>query len=185
MNTTTIKTLFKTSPDETQSDEVQIKGWIRTRRDSKAGMSFLEINDGSCFDSMQVVVDADISNYADEVQKLSAGCAVSVQGRLVESSGKGQSVEIHASVVEVVGWVEDAETYPIAKKRHSFEYLREVAHLRPRTNAFGAITRVRAALAQAIHRYFHERDFYWVNTCLLYTSPSPRDQRGARMPSSA
>ena len=170
MNTTTIKTLFKTSPDETQSDEVQIKGWIRTRRDSKAGMSFLEINDGSCFDSMQVVVDADISNYADEVQKLSAGCAVSVQGRLVESSGKGQSVEIHASVVEVVGWVEDAETYPIAKKRHSFEYLREVAHLRPRTNAFGAITRVRAALAQAIHRYFHERDFYWVNTPLITAS---------------
>jgi len=153
-----------------QSDTVQIEGWVRTRRDSKAGMSFVEINDGSCFDSMQVVVDADISNYADDVQKLSAGCAVCVQGRLVESSGKGQSVEIHATVVEVVGWVEDAETYPIAKKRHSFEYLREVAHLRPRTNAFGAITRVRAALAQAIHRYFHERDFYWVNTPLITAS---------------
>lgn len=153
-----------------QSDAVQIEGWVRTRRDSKAGMSFVEINDGSCFDSMQVVVDADISNYADDVQKLSAGCAVCVQGRLVESSGKGQSVEIHATVVEVVGWVEDAETYPIAKKRHSFEYLREVAHLRPRTNAFGAITRVRAALAQAIHRYFHERDFYWVNTPLITAS---------------
>ena len=131
MNTTTIKNLFKTSPAGTQSDAVQIEGWVRTRRDSKAGMSFIEINDGSCFDSMQVVVDADISNYADDVQKLSAGCAVRVQGRLVESSGKGQSVEIHATGVEVVGWVEDAETYPIAKKRHSFEYLREVAHLRP------------------------------------------------------
>ncbi len=170
MNTTTIKSLFKTSAAEMQSDAVQIEGWVRTRRDSKAGMSFVEINDGSCFDSMQVVVDADISNYADDVQKLSAGCAVCVQGRLVESSGKGQSVEIHATVVEVVGWVEDAETYPIAKKRHSFEYLREVAHLRPRTNAFGAITRVRAALAQAIHRYFHERDFYWVNTPLITAS---------------
>ena len=170
MNTTTIKNLFKTSPAGTQSDAVQIEGWVRTRRDSKAGMSFIEINDGSCFDSMQVVVDADISNYADDVQKLSAGCAVRVQGRLVESSGKGQSVEIHATGVEVVGWVEDAETYPIAKKRHSFEYLREVAHLRPRTNAFGAITRVRAALAQAIHRYFHERDFYWVNTPLITAS---------------
>jgi len=170
MNATTIKRLFKTSPAETQSDAVQIEGWVRTRRDSKAGMSFIEINDGSCFDSMQVVVDADISNYAEDVQKLSAGCAVCVQGRLVESSGKGQSVEIHATVVEVVGWVEDAETYPIAKKRHSFEYLREVAHLRPRTNAFGAITRVRAALAQAIHRYFHERDFYWVNTPLITAS---------------
>jgi len=94
MNTTTIKRLFRTSPSEKRSNAVQIEGWVRTRRDSKAGMSFIEINDGSCFDSMQVVVDADISNYAEDVQKLSAGCAVCVQGRLVESSGKGQSVEI-------------------------------------------------------------------------------------------
>ena len=99
--------------------------------------------------------------------KLSTGCAVVVTGELVASQGKGQSVEIQASAVEVVGWVDDPETYPIAKKRHTFEYLRTQAHLRPRTNTFGAITRVRTTLANAIHNYFHDNGFHWINTPII------------------
>jgi len=150
--------------------EVTLKGWVRSRRDSKAGLSFVAIYDGSCFDSLQVIADQSLENYASDVQKLSAGCAVEVSGTLVESQGKGQSVEVQAKHINVVGWVDDPETYPIAKKRHTFEYLRSVAHLRPRTNAFGAISRVRSTLASAIHRYYHERQFHWVNTPLITTS---------------
>jgi len=152
------------------NSDVGIKGWVRSRRDSKAGISFVAVYDGTCFDAMQVVVEASLSNFESDVQRLSSGCAVEVKGKLVESQGKGQSVEILASKVNVVGWVDDPETYPIAKKRHTFEYLRSVAHLRPRTNAFGAISRVRSTLSSAIHRYFHEREFHWVNTPLITTS---------------
>jgi len=151
-------------------NDVWIKGWVRSRRDSKAGLSFVAVYDGTCFDAMQVVVEASLSNFESDVQRLSSGCAVEVKGKLVESQGKGQSVEILASEVNVIGWVDDPETYPIAKKRHTFEYLRSVAHLRPRTNAFGAISRVRSTLSSAIHRYFHEREFHWVNTPLITTS---------------
>jgi asparaginyl-tRNA synthetase len=150
--------------------EVKVQGWLRSRRDSKAGISFLAINDGSCLDNIQAVVDADIDNYQEQVLHLSAGCAVEVVGELVASQGKGQGSEIHARVVKVVGWVDDAESYPIAKKRHSFEYLRTVAHLRPRTNTFGAITRVRTVLANAVHNYFFERGFQWINTPVITTS---------------
>ncbi len=149
---------------------VTIAGWVRSRRDSKAGLSFVAVNDGSHFDSLQAVVPDSLSNYESEVKKLSAGCAVRITGTLVESAGKGQSVEIQANDVEVVGWVDEPESYPIAKKRHTFEYLRTVAHLRPRTNAFGAVTRVRNSVAQAVHRYFHERGYVWVNTPLITTS---------------
>ncbi len=150
--------------------DVTIKGWVRSRRDSKAGLSFIAVYDGSCFDAMQVIADNTLENYAREVQKLSSGCAVEVTGALAESQGKGQAVEVVASHINVVGWVDDPETYPIAKKRHTFEYLRSVAHLRPRTNAFGAISRVRSTLSSAIHRYYHERHFHWVNTPLITTS---------------
>lgn len=170
MTYSTIKSLITTDDNGTIGEIVTVKGWVRSRRDSKAGLSFVAIYDGTCFDAIQVVVDSTLSNYQQDVLSLSAGCAVEVTGELVESQGKGQSVEIHASEVIVIGLVEDAESYPIAKKRHTFEYLREVAHLRPRTNSFGAITRVRATLAQAIHRYFHERDYYWVNTPLITSS---------------
>ena len=169
INNLTIRKLLETAVEDADGP-VTVKGWLRTRRDSKAGMSFLAVNDGSCFDNIQIVADADLANYESEILKLTAGCAVSIEGKLVASQGKGQSVEIHATKVDVVGWVEDAETYPIAKKRHSFEYLREVAHLRPRTNAFGAITRVRSVLSQAIHRYFHDNGFYWINTPLITAS---------------
>jgi len=152
------------------NESVQLKGWVRSRRDSKAGFSFLNIHDGSCFDGIQVVVDNTVANYESEVLKLSAGCSVSINGHIVESQGKGQSVEVQASDIEVLGWVDDPETYPIAKKRHSFEYLRGVAHLRARTNTFGAMARLRNTCSQAIHRYFHERNFYWVNTPIITAS---------------
>jgi asparaginyl-tRNA synthetase len=146
---------------------VTVKGWLRSKRDSKAGISFLAIHDGTAFDAIQAVVPADLDNYESEVLKLSAGCSVVVTGELVESQGKGQSVEIQATDVEVLGWVEDAETYPIAKKRHTFEFLRTQQHLRPRTNTFGAVTRVRTTLANAIHNYFYDNDFHWINTPII------------------
>jgi asparaginyl-tRNA synthetase len=146
---------------------ISVNGWLRSKRDSKAGISFLAIHDGSSFDPIQAVVPDTVSNYSSEVLQLSTGCAVRVEGKLVESEGKGQSLEIHANSVEVIGWVDDPETYPIAKKRHSFEYLRTQAHLRPRTNTFGAITRVRTTLANAIHNYFYRNGFNWINTPII------------------
>ncbi len=154
----------------TIGSHVSVQGWIRSRRDSKAGISFVAVHDGSCFDTIQAVVPAELENYQDEVLHAGAGCAVTISGELVASQGKGQSFEIQATAVEVVGWVDDPETYPIAKKRHSFEYLRTVAHLRPRTNTFGAITRIRTALANAVHNYFFAKGFQWINTPIITTS---------------
>ena len=150
--------------------EVTVRGWVRTRRDSKAGLSFVNVSDGSCFAPIQVVAPATLPNYESEVRHLTAGCAVIASGTLVPSQGQGQSFEIQAARIEVVGWVEDPETYPIQPKAHSLEFLREVAHLRPRTNLFGAVTRIRHCLAQAVHRFFHEHGFYWVNTPIVTTS---------------
>ena len=149
---------------------VTVKGWLRSKRDSKAGISFLAVHDGSCFDPIQAVVPNTLANYTDEVLGLSTGCAVEVTGTLVESEGKGQQVEIQASTVTVVGGVDDPESYPIAKKRHSFEFLRTQAHLRTRTNTFGAITRVRHQLAKSIHQFFHDSGFFWVNTPIVTSS---------------
>lgn len=150
--------------------DVVVQGWIRSRRDSKAGISFIAVNDGSCFDSIQAVVPDQLDNYHSEVLKAGVGCSVRISGELVASEGKGQQVEIQASNVEIIGWVDDPETYPIAKKRHSFEYLRSVAHLRVRTNTFGAISRVRNTLANAIHNYFFNSGFQWVNTPIITAS---------------
>ena len=149
---------------------VVVKGWVRTRRDSKGGFSFVTVNDGSCFDSIQAVAPAALPNYQSEVLHLTAGCSVVISGKLVKSQGKGQAFEIQADAVTVVGTVEDPDTYPISPKHHTFEYLREVAHLRPRTNTFGAVTRVRHALSMAIHRFFHERGFFWVHTPIITAS---------------
>ena len=154
----------------TVESTVTVKGWVRSKRDSKAGISFIAVHDGTCFDTIQAVVPNDLENYETMVLPISTGCGVVITGTLVESQGKGQSVEIQATAVEVLGWVDDPESYPIAKKRHTFEYLRTVAHLRPRTNTFGAITRVRTTLANAIHNYFFERDFHWINTPLITAS---------------
>ncbi len=149
---------------------ISVQGWVRTRRDSKAGLSFVALHDGSCFESLQVVAPADLPNYASEVIHLTAGCAVRASGELVASSGKGQSIELRAERLEVIGWVEDPETYPIAPKAHSFEYLRTVAHLRPRTNSIGAVARIRHSLAQAIQRFFHEQGYCWVHTPIITAS---------------
>ncbi|WP_404389465.1 asparagine--tRNA ligase [Pseudoalteromonas phenolica] len=149
--------------------QVTVKGWIRTRRDSKAGISFLAVHDGSCFNPIQAVVPNSLNNY-DEVTNLTAGCSVSVTGKLVESQGQGQAFEIQAETVEVIGLVENPDTYPMAAKRHSIEFLREHAHLRPRTNVIGAVTRVRNCLSQAIHRFFHERGYMWISTPIITAS---------------
>ena len=150
--------------------EVTVRGWVRTRRDSKAGLSFVNVSDGSCFAPIQVVAPSTLPNYESEVKHLTAGCSVIATGTLVASQGQGQSFEIQASAIEVVGWVEDPLTYPMQPKQHSLEYLREFAHLRPRTNLFGAVTRIRHCLAQAVHRFFHERGFYWISTPIITTS---------------
>ena len=146
---------------------VTIRGWVRTRRDSKAGFSFLHVNDGSTLKPLQVVAGKELSNYEAEILRLTSGCAVSATGEVVASKGRGQTVEIQAEHIEVIGWVDDPDTYPIQPKHHSFEFLREVAHLRPRTNTFGAVTRVRHEIARGIHDYFHRHGYYWVNTPII------------------
>ena len=151
-------------------DKVTLAGWIRTRRDSKAGFSFLAINDGSGFDNVQVIAPNSLNNYENEVLKLTTGCSVVVDGTLKASEGQGQAYEVLADKVFVTGFVEDPDTYPMSAKRHSVEYLREYAHLRPRTNLMGAVMRIRNTLAYAIHSFFQQNDFMWVATPLITTS---------------
>ena len=146
--------------------EVVVAGWVRTRRDSKGGFSFLELNDGSCMRNLQVVADAKLPNYDAEVLKLFPGSSVVVRGRLVASQGSGQTVEVQAAEVRVLGFCEPND-YPLQKQRVSFERLREVAHVRPRTNTFGAVARLRNALAFATHRFFQERNFCYVHTPII------------------
>lgn len=149
---------------------VTVKGWVRTRRDSKAdgGLSFIALHDGSCFDPIQAVCRADLPNYASEVAKLTTHCAVEIDGTIVHNPKGGN--ELAASALRVLGFVDDPDHYPIQPKQHSFEYLREVAHLRVRTNTFGAVARVRHCLAMAIHRFFHERGFFYVHTPIITAS---------------
>jgi asparaginyl-tRNA synthetase len=149
--------------------QVTVKGWVRTRRDSKSGggLSFVTVHDGSCFDPLQVVARSSLPNYEPEVVALTTGCSVIATGRVVESKGGRQAVEMQADGIEVVGWVDDPHGYPVAPKQHSYEYLREVAHLRVRTNTFGAITRIRHCLAMAVHRFFDERGFFWIHTPII------------------
>lgn len=150
-------------------ESVKVAGWVRTRRDSKGGFSFVELNDGSSFAGLQVIVPGEIDNYESEVLKLSIGSAVAIEGELVESPGKGQAVEVHATKVTVYG-LADPEVYPLQKKRISFEKLREIAHLRPRTNTFGAVARVRNSLAYATHKFYQERDFLYLHTPMITSS---------------
>jgi asparaginyl-tRNA synthetase len=149
---------------------VTVKGWVRTRRDSKAGISFVHVSDGSSFQPVQLVVSSQLANYQDEVLRLTTGCAVEATGAIVPSPAKGQPFEMQASALRVVGWVEDPDHYPIQPKPHSLEFLREVAHLRPRTNVIAAATRVRHTLASAIHRFFDRHGFLWVNTPVITAS---------------
>jgi asparaginyl-tRNA synthetase len=149
--------------------QVELWGWVRTRRDSKAGFSFVEINDGSCLANLQIICDAELANYETEIKKLSAGCSVSIAGEVKESGGKGQATEVHASEVTIHGWA-DPETFPLQKKRHSFEKLREWAHLRPRSNTFGAVARVRNCICNAIHQFFQTEGFLYVHTPIITAS---------------
>ena len=149
---------------------VSVAGWVRTRRDSKAGLSFIHVHDGSCFDPIQIVAPAELDNYESEIKHLNTGCSIIAHGKLAESQGKGQKFEIQAERIEVVGWVDDPDSYPIAPKRHTFEYLRTVAHLRPRTNTIGAVTRVRHCLAKAIHDFFDTNGYTWIHTPIITAS---------------
>ncbi len=149
--------------------DVCVQGWVRTRRDSKGGFSFLEINDGSSLGNLQVVADGSLANYETEVKRLSPGCSVSVAGEVKPSSGRGQATEVAARQVIVHGWA-DPETYPLQKKRHSFEKLREWAHLRPRTNSLGAVARVRNCVSRSIHAFFQEEGFIHIHTPIITTS---------------
>jgi asparaginyl-tRNA synthetase len=146
-----------------------VRGWVRTRRDSKGGFSFVEVNDGSCLANLQVVADAKLPNYESEIKQLSAGCSVSVRGEVKASGGKEQATEIHATEVTVHGWA-DPEAYPLQKKRHSFEKLREWAHLRPRTNTFGAVARVRNRICKSIHDFFQDEGFIYLHTPIITAS---------------
>lgn len=146
-----------------------VQGWVRTRRDSKGGFSFVELNDGSCLANIQVICDENLANYEAEIKKLSPGCSVTVSGEIKTSGGRGQATELHAAELTVHGWA-DPEQYPLQKKRHSFEKLREWAHLRPRTNAFGAVARVRNTISRSIHEFFQEQQFLYVNTPIITAS---------------
>jgi asparaginyl-tRNA synthetase len=146
--------------------EVTVMGWVKTKRDSKGGFSFLEVNDGSTIKNIQIIADNQVPNYDQEIIRLTAGCSVIVKGTLLASPGRGQRVEIRAKEIQVAGWA-DPEGYPLQKKRHSFEYLRTIAHLRPRTNTFGAVARIRNAMSYAVHRFFQERGFFYVHTPII------------------
>jgi asparaginyl-tRNA synthetase len=154
---------------------VVVKGWVRTRRDSKAdgGLSFVALHDGTCFEPIQLVIKGDIPNFTTEVGRLTTGCAIEAEGVIVKNPKGGNEVAVQLASggsIKVVGWVEHPDTYPIQPKPHTFEYLREQAHLRVRTNTFGAVARVRHCLAMAIHRFFHERGFYYVHTPIITAS---------------
>ena len=155
--------------DAQPGEEVSVAGWVRTRRDSKNGFSFVELNDGSCMSSLQVVIDGAVPGYEEHIREATTGASLIASGTVQESPGKGQRIELHAASFEVPGTA-DSETYPLQKKRHSFEFLREIAHLRPRTNTFGAVMRVRNAASRAIHEFFQQRGFLYINTPIITTS---------------
>jgi asparaginyl-tRNA synthetase len=147
----------------------KIQGWVRTRRDSKGGFSFVEVNDGSCFGNLQAIADGGLANYESEIKHLAAGCSVTIEGEIKASGGKGQATEIAATKVIVHG-LADPETYPLQKKQHTFEKLREWAHLRPRTNTFGAIARVRNCISKSIHDFFQEDGFLYIHAPIITAS---------------
>ena len=159
----------KTLKEGQIGQEVEVRGWVRTRRDSKKDFSFVELNDGSCLANLQVVIDAAVPDFERTIQDVTTGASVAIMGVLKESPGKGQRIELQATSLKVLGTA-DPQSYPLQKKRHSFEFLREIAHLRPRTNTFGAIARVRNALAVSVHRFFQSRGFVYIQTPIITTS---------------
>lgn len=162
-----MRTLIKNAlRSEVAQDPITIKGWVRTRRDSKQ-FSFLEMNDGTCLANIQCIADAGIPGYVD-IAKMTTGAAVGITGKLVVSPGKGQKWEIHATAIELIG--EAPADYPLQKKGHTPEFLRSISHLRPRANLYGATFRMRSRMAQAVHRFFDERDFTYVHTPIITAS---------------
>ena len=148
---------------------VSVAGWVRTRRDSKQDFSFIELNDGSCMANLQIVVDADVPGFAETIKQITTGASIEVAGELKESPGAKQRVELQAQMLTLIGTA-DADDYPLQKKRHSFEFLREIAHLRPRTNTFGAIARLRNSVCRSVHDFFQDRGFLSLQTPIITTS---------------
>lgn len=167
VNYPSMRTLIKNAlKSETAQDPIILKGWVRTRRDNK-GFSFLELNDGTSLANIQCIADAGITGY-DDIAKMSTGAAIGITGKLVESPGKGQKWEIHATSIELIG--EAPSDYPLQKKGHTQEFLRSISHLRPRANLYGAVFRMRSRMAHAVHRFFDERDFTYVHTPVITAS---------------
>ncbi len=164
-----IRTVANARLKENIGQAALLQGWVRTRRDSKGGFSFIEINDGTCLANIQVIAPAELENYESVIKHLNAGASVTVRGEIKESQGKEQAAEVHAESVVQHGGA-DPETYPLQKKRHSFEKLREWAHLRPRTNTFGAIARVRNCVCKSIHDFFQQNGFLYVHTPIITAS---------------
>jgi asparaginyl-tRNA synthetase len=155
--------------EESIGKRVLLQGWVRTRRDSKGGFSFIELNDGSCQGNVQVVAPGELANYEDVVKHLHTGASVAIEGEVKASPAKGQATEVHATKVEQLGDA-DVETYPLQKKGHTFEFLRTIAHLRPRTNTFGAISRLRHRVSKTIHDFFDEQGFFYIHTPIITAS---------------
>lgn len=168
MNKFSVKQLLNTAPNSNL--EVEIKGWVRSKRDSKANISFIALSDGSCFDTLQIVAQNKLENYTSDIVRLTKDCAIIVKGKVVPSLGGGQLIEILAESIEVVGWVERPDTYPVSLKRHSVEYLREVPHLRIRTSLIAAAMRIRNTVCHSIHEYLQQNSFYWVHTPIITTA---------------
>ncbi|MCB2180981.1 MAG: asparagine--tRNA ligase [Desulfobulbaceae bacterium] len=164
-NQARIKTILTAKPID---QDVTLNGWLKSRRESK-GLTFLDITDGSCLNGIQVIAESTLRNYTSEISKLTTGCSVAIEGRLVSSPAKGQDVEVHAKKISVLGWA-DPETYPLQKKRHSFEFLRSIAHIRGRTNSLGAVARIRSRLSWALHHFFAKRGFFQIHTPVITTS---------------
>ncbi|MFI4818979.1 MAG: asparagine--tRNA ligase [Enterobacterales bacterium] len=150
--------------------KIIVKGWVRNRRNSKLGISFISLYDGSCFSSIQIVVKKKIFNYKNVILKLTSGCSISVEGKIVNSIGINQKYEIIADSVNLIGWVNNPYNYPISSKKHSLEYLREVSHLRPRTNLIGSVTRIRHSVSKAIHKFMDLNGFFWLASPLITSS---------------
>jgi len=166
MDRTTVAVARK---EESVGQKVRLQGWVRTRRDSKGGFSFIELNDGSSFGNVQIVADANLPNYESEIKKLNVGCSVTIEGEVLKSPAKGQATEVKATSVVVHGWC-DADAYPIQKKGATFEFLRTVAHLRPRTNTFGAMARLRNCVSNSIHQFFQEQGFLYLHAPIITSS---------------
>jgi asparaginyl-tRNA synthetase len=162
-------TVAQARREESIGKQVRLQGWVRTRRDSKGGFSFIELNDGSCFGNVQIVADGNLPNYESDIKKLHVGCCVTIEGEVLKSPAKGQATEVKASSVAVHGWC-DPDAYPIQKKGATFEFLRTVAHLRPRTNTFGAMARLRNCVSNSIHQFFQEQGFLYIHAPIITAS---------------